>query len=858
VRQLSCFLATAAILLFISLPADLRAQDNAPGDAVTSSPDAASSEETTAGELPADETGNASTLAPASSTIDYAAWERVATRAEQALESGRASDQALETLRAELVGWREVFTRARADNQVRITTLQTQINTLGPPPGEGGTEPSVITDTREALHRQLEAAQAPVKAAEIALARANALIAETDTTLRARQTDAMFALGSPPLDPGNWPLAFDDVSLTLRLAWAGIANSFGTKTQRAELLSNAPVALVLGAFGMVLLLRGRRWVVEAGTRLRERTSGRAHEVWGLVLTLGQFLLPLAGVYALVEALHVAGFLGLRAQVLVDDLPVLGLSFFLARWLGNRIFGQPGVSWRVLNMPGSGSAEGRFHAAMLGLLYGISRMVDHIATYETYSPASRAVLDFPIVVFSGFLLLRLGQLLRTYAKAESASLEDGPSFATRTIALAGFALIVVGLVAPLAAAVGYGQLAGNLVFPTILTAGLVAALLVLHYFFIDLYGFVFKSEETRARDALVPVLASFVVALAAIPIFALIWGARRTDITELWTRVGEGVTIGETVIAPSDLVTFAVIFGIGFAATRLVQGMLKSTVLPKTRLDIGGQNAISAGIGYVGIFLAALIAITSAGINLSSLAIVAGALSVGIGFGLQNIVSNFVSGIILLIERPISEGDWIEVGGQMGYVRDISVRSTRIETFDRTDVILPNSDLISGVVTNYTRGNLVGRVIVPVGVAYGTDTLRVEHLLMDIAKAHPLITVNPPPSVFFTEFGADSLNFEIRAILRDVNFKMSVLSELNHEIARCFAEEGIEIPFAQRDIWLRNPEALLGGAAKSAEKRRTDESAEPPHETDVDAARAHIEPDDMHDTHGYGPEDRDDD
>ncbi len=786
------------------------------------------------------------TQTSADTAPDYAAWEQVARRIEAAVQTGRASDQAMQLLRDELVTWRELFLAAQKPNDVRINTLKTQISTLGPPPAEGGIEPAILTQRRDELTAQLNEALAPVTTAEAAFSRANGLIKEIDDLFRDRQTDQLLKLGPSPLNPALWPAALSDLANTMKRALGDVVTSWGSDAQRAELWRGLPLTMLLGLVAFVLLLRGRAWVIRIGAGVRAGSQGPARGVWGFVLSLGQVAAPLIGVYALVQVLNRTGILGLRGQIIADSLPLLGLSFFGAAWLGNRVFGIGAGTWSILNLSTVSRAEGRLDAALLGLAYGLSLLLERLATYETYSDATRAVLTFPLLLAASFLLVRLGRLLRKHAGFELES-EDGVRAWSRSLSLIGRLLVLVGFAGPLAAAVGYTSLAENFTFPACLTLALLALVAVLHRFFTSLYGLVTGKDENGAREALIPIFASFTIILLLLPVLALIWGTRVTDLTELWSKVTQGVMIGETRISPSDFLTFLVVFGVGYALTRLVQGTLKNTILPKTKIDLGGRNAITSGVGYIGLFLAALLAITSAGLDLSSLAIVAGALSVGIGFGLQNIVSNFVSGIILLIERPISEGDWIEVGGQMGYVRDISVRSTRIETFDRSDVILPNSDLISGVVTNYTRGNSIGRVIVPVGVAYGSDTKKIESILREIAEAHAMVTVNPPPNVVFQGFGADSLDFEIRAILRDVNFILQVKSDMNHEIARRFAEEGIEVPFAQRDIYIKNADAFSGltsGAKKSAGKKkgRRGEAAVP---DSAETARAQLSVDDMH-------------
>lgn len=741
---------------------------------------------------------------------DYVAWAQVAARGERVLEIGRASDQALSELRSEIAEWRGLFTSAQDENSIRIDTLKTQLATLGPEPENPGSEVAVLTQRRKELNAELSKAQAPVKEAEEAYARADLLIREIDSLLRTRQTDQLFELGPTPLNPATWPTAVATLKNTFATAASETRKAWGSEAQRRDLQADLPITIVLLAIGLILLTRSRRWLIRLGGRLRQRRKGPSRGVIGFIISLGQVIAPMLGLLAFLVALQLAGVLGLRGQVIVDALPDAVLLFFVALWIGTRLFGAEAAHASLYLPSPVLRAEARINVTLLGLIIGVLIALRRIGAADSYSDNTLIVLNFPLLLGAGILLVRLGRLLRRHLGAQVPGIHS--AFRTRFITGVGRVCEGVGFVAPIAAAVGYNTFAEAVLMSTVLTLAVFAVLEILNVFVKAVYATIFRADDETADQALLPVIISFCLLLAAVPLLALIWGARLTDLAELWTRFLNGFQMGGTRITPRAFLVFAIIFGGGYAATRALQATLRSSILPKTKLDKGGQNAIAVGTGYVGIVLAAVIAITGAGINLSSIAIIAGALSVGIGFGLQTIVSNFVSGIILLIERPISEGDWIEVNGQMGYVRDISVRSTRIETFDRSDVILPNSDLVAGVVTNYTRGNSIGRVIIPVGVAYGTDTRLVETILREIAEAHPMVTVNPAPSVVFQGFGADSLDFEIRAILSDVNFMLSVKSDINHEIARRFNEEGFEIPFAQRDIWLRNPEVLTKAAA----------------------------------------------
>ncbi len=734
-------------------------------------------------------------------------WGSFASTVQDAVEVGSSSNKGFEAYRKRVSEFRSEFDTLRGSNSERITILRQQIAALGAPPeGDGATEPTEVAARRAELNGQLSQLLAPVQRAEAEFLRADALIDQIDKVLRARETRRLLTVGRSPLIPGTWAPAWSDLVTSAKSIWRENAEARASRTG-SDLAETLPIATVLALLGILLILRGRTWSQRIVGQLRS-LGARGFGIWRFVVSLLRIALPFAGVALLVLAAITAELFGPKGNEILATIAVLSGIMLGYRWVADRVFSKDDDEALILLEPQARKAV-RFYVSVLTFVLAIGILV--VAVLEAGSPSenSVAVLSFPVLLLAAFPLFRIGRLLRAYrdVPTEEEAEDVRRSTLRRIVRWLGTGAVAVAIVAPLMAAVGYFEAAGALFTPYVLTLVLLGLVMALQRFAADVYGAI-THQGIQAREALVPALVGIILLVVISPLIALAWGARVTDLTELWTAIGRGFAIGDTRISPAIFMTFAVVFTLGYMITRLLQSSLRTNVLPKTKMDIGGQNAVVSGLGYVGIFLAALAAITAAGIDLSSLAIVAGALSVGIGFGLQTIVSNFVSGIILLIERPISEGDWIEVGGQMGYVRDISVRSTRIETFDRTDVIVPNADLVTGTVTNFTRGNTVGRLIVPVGVAYGTDTKRVEGILREIAAEQPMALASPPPNVFFLNFGADALEFEIRLFLRDVNWMMVVKSDINHAIAARFQEEGIEVPFAQRDLWLRNPEALV--------------------------------------------------
>lgn len=265
-----------------------------------------------------------------------------------------------------------------------------------------------------------------------------------------------------------------------------------------------------------------------------------------------------------------------------------------------------------------------------------------------------------------------------------------------------------------------------------------------------------------------------------------------------------ITIGGAQLDLVKLGQFLIAVAVVVVIARTVGWLVGSRLLARTAMHRGLQYAIGRMTYYALLVLGLMIALQTSGIEMGSLTVILGALGVGIGFGLQNIVNNFVSGLILLVERPVQVGDWIEVAGTGGQVQRIGARSTTIVTSDNITRIIPNADLVTQQIINWSHGDPKVRFRIPVGVAYGSDTRRVQEALLEVARDHPSVLRNPTPTVFFAGFGDSSLNMELAVwTIEMAKEPYRFRSELNFAIDAAFRRHGIQIPFPQRDVHFKS-------------------------------------------------------
>lgn len=294
-----------------------------------------------------------------------------------------------------------------------------------------------------------------------------------------------------------------------------------------------------------------------------------------------------------------------------------------------------------------------------------------------------------------------------------------------------------------------------------------------------------------------------------------------DLSQLFDRIITVVNfrlmkLGDTEITLLTLIQLLILLLLLVYLTGRLKKLLIERVLTRTKLDIGARQAIGSITRYAALLIGLLIILQSVGINLTTLNVLAGAVGIGVGFGLQNIASNFISGLIILFERPIKIGDRIVVGDVEGDVTEIGARSTTVVTNNNIAIIVPNSNFISEPVINWKYTDAKVRFEIPVGVSYGSDVRLVEKLLLEVAKENPDVLESPAPDVCFREFGDSSLNFVLRVWNKNrVHGKMVLYSSLNFAIFDKFKQHGVEIPFPQRDLHIRSGELKIKSATTSA-------------------------------------------
>ncbi|MGH1417480.1 MAG: DUF3772 domain-containing protein [Hyphomicrobiaceae bacterium] len=748
-------------------------------------------------------------------------------------------DDALVALRPQIDD--AIFKAETAVKELQPTLLdiKEQIAKLGPAP-DGKDIPEdapEIALEREHLNSLNSSLTSAIKQAELGRARATQLRGQVQTHRQNIFTKNLFQRTSSPLLPSTWkdvflalPRAFDQIQFIVSSWWQTHNGSLGW-------------IFTLLAFAIVIFFALRNIIratlisklpvdpdVSHSFLTRAATAGWA--------TAAMALPAVSTASVLYFVFHMMGLFDERSAPFVKQVYLGVLIYAVAAALANAYLQPNRQAWRLIDISTPAARRTAWVIKGIAGLYAID-MVLREGIRMLFLPLPVSIAE-AFVASLGFSAL-LFAIVRTRFTPASQTGEDTVSLAYPRILK--IPLIIVAIVVVVASLLGYIAL-GRFVAGQMVLTGTTIVLIALLYLAIRAI-----SQGEDDEDASVPVrfvaralgiksdyhpqlsyalstLMNVVLALVAIPMVAVSLGFSIGEIQNHGRSLLFGFEVGGVRISLSQIAIAIALFAGVMFLTRLLQRWLAKRMSANNGADRGLTNSVRTGVGYLGFAIASLVAISYGGLDITNLAIVAGALSVGIGFGLQSIVNNFVSGLILLVERPIKVGDMIEVsGGQRGHVRRISVRSTEIETFDRASVIVPNAELITGSVTNLTHQNAMGRLLIPVGVAYDSDPVLVRQILEKIANDCDLIMPYPAPSVSFDELGASSLDFTMRVYVSDINNGLSAKTELRTQIVIAFREAGIEIPYPQQDIHLRDLDGVKQMLAQAIANRAKQTNAD---------------------------------
>ncbi len=730
---------------------------------------------------------------------------------ELALQGRAQSDAELQNLRQQI---EPIIANIRTviDEQTpRLEASRQRLSQLGPKPANGQPEESadVARDRadREAAVAELDETQ---RLGRALLVQAEQLSAQIGDLRRAGFARALFEQSDGILSPNLWMSVIQAIPRELRAQRIVLTDALDQMQRTASLGVLLLLGLAIGA--AVALYIGRRSIAPRLVRRDPAIAdpSRRHRLMAAVGVLALGAGPaIAGSWIVWIAFDSADLVPPRLEAVVKSL-LGGLAFIaFVRALIDAILAPEHASWRLIPMRDASATR------IMGFSVALATVLMIEKAIEAFNKAVAAVLPITVMtraVFALAMALIFAELLRRFATRENQDENClGPYMAqevdiggpVRSIGWFTVAVVIGSVVG------GYTALA-SFVIDQAISISLIIAMLILCITLADEFIAGSLRGQTRIVTALqantgirrrsleqIGVLASGVARLALIIIAILMvllpWGIESTDVMGSLRALFFGFSVGDVTISLSSILIAAFLFAAGFTVTRIIQRWLDNTFLPATDLDAGLRNSIRTAAGYVGIITAGVIAFTYMGLSLERVTIVAGALSVGIGFGLQSIVNNFISGLILLWERPIRVGDLVVVGDAEGYVRRINVRSTEIQTGDRATLIVPNSNLISGVVRNRVRNDRVGRVLVTIPVPRATDPDQVAEIMRNAALAHREVMTEPKPRVLFKKVTENTIDFDLVCFVDDIDAAGRVSSDIYFDIFRALRKAGIGVP-----------------------------------------------------------------